>query len=142
MHRNVKLTCPSRPAREVCHTNLRCAPDFRCSDRRPWQERGVLQNPVAFLRLIALIEAVSTLILFGIAMPLKYVWGLPIAVRIAGSIHGGLFLVFCYALLRVLQQTDWPLRRAALVFVASVVPVAPFLLDGRMTAWAAAFRRA
>jgi integral membrane protein len=102
----------------------------------------VLQNPVAFLRLIALIEAVSTLILFGIAMPLKYVWDMPLAVRIAGSIHGGLFLVFCYALLRVLQQTDWPLRRAALVFFASVVPVAPFLLDGRMKAWAAAFRRA
>jgi len=101
----------------------------------------VLQNPVAFLRLIALIEAISTLILFGIAMPLKYVWDLPVAVRIAGSIHGGLFVVFCYALLRVLQQTDWPLRRATLVFVASVVPVAPFLLDGRMKAWAVAFRR-
>ena len=102
----------------------------------------MLQNPVAFLRLVVLIEAVSTLILFGIAMPLKYVWDLPLAVRIAGSIHGGLFLVFCYALLRVLQQTDWPLRRAAQVFVASLVPVVPFLMDRQMKAWATAFRRA
>lgn len=102
----------------------------------------MLQNPVAFLRLIVLIEAVSTLILFGIAMPLKYVWDMPLAVRIAGSIHGGLFLVFCFALLRVLQQTDWPLRRAAQVFAASLVPIVPFLMDRQMKTWAAAFRRA
>ncbi len=101
----------------------------------------MLQNPVVFLRLVVLIEAVSTLILFGIAMPLKHVWDLPLAVRIAGSIHGGLFLVFCYALLRVLQQTDWPLRRAVAVFLASLVPVVPFLMDGQMKAWAAEVRR-
>lgn len=99
-------------------------------------ETGVLQNPVAFLRLTALLEAVSYLVLLGIAMPLKYVWGLPLAVRVAGSVHGALFVLLCFALLRVLQQTDWPLRRAALVFFASLVPVVPFLMDGRMKAWA------
>ncbi len=102
----------------------------------------MLQNPVAFLRVTALLEAVSYLVLLGIAMPLKYVWGLPLAVRVAGSIHGALFVVLCFALLRVLQQTDWPLRRAAQVFVASLVPIVPFLMDRQMKAWAAAFRRA
>ena len=101
-----------------------------------------MQNPVAFLRLVTLLEAVSYLALLGVAMPLKYLWGLPLAVRIAGSIHGALFVVLCFALLRVLQQTDWPLRRAALVFFASLIPVVPFLMDARMKAWADEARRA
>jgi integral membrane protein len=96
-----------------------------------------MKNPVSFLRSIGLLEAVSYLILLGIAMPLKYAWGMPLAVRICGSIHGGLFVVFCIALWRVLMNTNWPLSRAALVFIASLLPFAPFFIDRRMRAWTA-----
>jgi integral membrane protein len=96
-----------------------------------------MKNPVSFLRSIGLLEAVSYLILLGIAMPLKYTWGMPLAVRICGSIHGGLFVVFCIALWRVLMNTNWPLSRAALVFIASLLPFVPFFIDRRMRAWAA-----
>jgi integral membrane protein len=96
-----------------------------------------MKNPVSFLRSIGLLEAVSYLILLGIAMPLKYTWGMPLTVRICGSIHGGLFVVFCIALWRVLMNTNWPLSRAALVFIASLLPFVPFFIDRRMRAWAA-----
>ncbi len=95
-----------------------------------------MKNPVSFLRSVALLEAVSYLILLFIAMPLKYVWGVPLAVRIAGSMHGGLFVVFGFALWRVLMTTNWPLNRATLVFIASLLPFAPFVMDRRMRAWA------
>lgn len=53
------------------------------------------------LRLIGFAEGISTLVLFGIAMPLKYLADLPLAVKIVGSIHGILFialiLAFVYA---------------------------------------------
>lgn len=39
------------------------------------------------LRLVALLEGTSFLVLLFIAMPLKYLAGLPLAVRIVGSVH-------------------------------------------------------
>lgn len=95
-----------------------------------------MKNPVSFLRSVGLLEAVSFLVLLGIAMPLKYAWGMPLPVRIVGSIHGGLFVLFCFALWRVMMNTSWPFSRAALVFVASLIPFAPFIIDRRMRAWA------
>jgi integral membrane protein len=93
-----------------------------------------MQHPASFLRTIALAEAVSYLVLLGIAMPLKYAAGMPMAVLIVGSLHGALFVVLCWALLRVVRETRWPLGRVAIVF-ASLVPIAPFVLDPRVRAW-------
>lgn len=96
-----------------------------------------MKNSVSFLRSVALFEAVSFLLLLFIAMPLKYAMGMPMAVKILGSVHGGLFVLFCAALWRVLMTTRWPLSRAAFVFLASLVPFMPFLIDRRMRGWAA-----
>jgi len=96
-----------------------------------------MKNPVAVLRALSLIEGVSFLVLVGIAMPLKYWAGLPLAVRVAGTLHGALFVGFCGALLWATLAARWPLARAALVFVVALVPGAPFWLDPRLRAWAA-----
>ncbi len=94
-----------------------------------------MTNPVLFLRRIALAEAVSYLILLGIAMPLKYQAGQPMPVKITGMMHGLLFIVFCTALLRVLLVARWPVLRCALVFIASLIPFVPFFMDRRMQEW-------
>ena len=96
-----------------------------------------MKNPVVLLRLLVLVEAVSFLVLLGIAMPLKYAWDMPVAVQITGWIHGVLFLLFCWALVRVAQGARWPSSRIVGVFVAAIVPIVPFLMDKRMRAWAA-----
>ena len=97
----------------------------------------LMKHPVSFLRTVTLLEAISYLVLLFVAMPLKYVWGMPLAVKIAGSVHGGLFVLFCIALMRVLMQTSWPFSRAVLLFIASLLPLVPFFIDRRMRAWAA-----
>ena len=68
-------------------------------------------------RITALLEGWSYLVLLFVAMPLKYAAGLPLAVRIAGSLHGFLFLVFIAALYRACVARNWPLRRAFRAFV-------------------------
>ena len=102
------------------------------------QPSFLMKHPVTFLRTVTLLEAISYLILLFVAMPLKYVWGMPLAVKIAGSVHGGLFVLFCIALMRVLMQSSWPFSRAVLLFIASLLPLVPFFIDRRMRAWAAA----
>jgi integral membrane protein len=96
-----------------------------------------MKNPVAVLRALSLAEGVSFLVLLGIAMPLKYWAGLPLAVRLAGSVHGALFLVFCWALVRATLAARWPWSRAGLVLVAALVPFAPLWLDRHLRGWAA-----
>jgi integral membrane protein len=96
-----------------------------------------MNNPVSLLRKVTLAEATSFLVLLFIAMPLKYAWGMPMAVRIAGSIHGALFIAFCFALMRVMNNTTWPFKRAALVFAVSFLPFVPFFFDRRLKAWEA-----
>ena len=60
-----------------------------------------MKSPVSFLRSITLLEAISFLLLLFVAMPLKYAWGMPMAV-------GGL----CLALIGLLRM--WlALRRSS-----------------------------
>jgi integral membrane protein len=96
-------------------------------------------NPIARLRTIAIIEGISFLVLLFIAMPLKYVWGQPQAVRIIGMAHGVLFLIFCAALIRVTVIAKWPLGRSALLFLASIIPFGPWLIDRRIKTYEAEF---
>jgi integral membrane protein len=84
------------------------------------------------LRLMALLEGSSFLILLLVAMPLKYVAGMPLAVRIFGSIHGALFIAFVVALYRAARACDWPRRRSATAFVASILPFGTFVFDGSL----------
>ena len=97
------------------------------------------KNPVQFLRTAALIEAISFLVLLGIAMPLKYAAGMPGAVKVVGWAHGVLFVIFCLALAQTFIAARWPLGRAALVFAGAWVPLGPMLLDSRMKRYAAEY---
>ncbi|WP_437841349.1 DUF3817 domain-containing protein [Sorangium sp. So ce321] len=81
------------------------------------------------LRLVAILEGLSYLLLLFIAMPLKYLAGLPLAVRVVGSAHGLLFVLFLAALLRAAVARRWSLGRASLAFVSSVVPFGTFVFD-------------
>lgn len=81
------------------------------------------------LRLVALLEGTSFLALLFIAMPLKYLAGLPLAVRIVGSVHGVLFLMFMAVLYRAGSARGWPRRRWLIAFVSSVVLFGTFMFD-------------
>jgi len=78
---------------------------------------------------IALIEGVSAVILFFIAMPLKY-WGdMPKAVTYVGWAHGVLFIAYAYLLLVCASKYQWKFRRVATFFAASIIPFAPFFVE-------------
>lgn len=93
---------------------------------------GMLTTPLGRLRVIAFVEGCSFLLLLGVAMPLKYLAGLPLAVRIVGSIHGGLFLLFCAALMPAAVAARWSLLRTSIVFASSLVPFGTFFVDGQL----------
>ncbi len=83
------------------------------------------------LRTLSFAEGISYLLLMLVAMPLKYVWGEPLAVRIAGSLHGVGTVALCAAAAVVFLQNTIPRRTVALVVLLSLVPFG-FLLADRM----------
>lgn len=78
---------------------------------------------------VAFWEGVSTVILFGIAMPLKYLAGMPEAVTYVGWIHGLLFILYMVFLGLATLKLGWAAKRVVLFFFASLVPLAPFFVE-------------
>jgi integral membrane protein len=90
---------------------------------------------------IALLEGISYLVLLGICMPLKYALKLPWAVELslyAGWAHGLLFVLYGAFLIACWIKYKWSFGRAALVFFASLLPIAPFIVEKRLKKEAAA----
>lgn len=79
-----------------------------------------------------MLEGVSFLVLLGIAMPLKYLAGMPRMVSVVGAAHGFLFLLFVAAVLQAAFALRWPLARVMGALAASVVPFGPFVLDAHL----------
>jgi len=86
-------------------------------------------------RLIGILEGISYLLLLGIAMPLKYIWDWPLAVKYVGWAHGVLFMAYMVALLIATIKYRWAFWKLVLGGIAALLPFGPFVLDGRVKKW-------
>jgi integral membrane protein len=82
--------------------------------------------------LIALLEGISYVLLLGIAMPLKYIWDMPLAVKFVGWAHGLLFVLYAVFLLMCWIKYKWGFIRVAGYFIASLLPFLPFLVERKL----------
>jgi integral membrane protein len=91
-----------------------------------------LSTSLGRLRLAGFLEGASFLLLLGVAMPLKYFADEPAAVRVVGMAHGILFLLYVLAIFQAHFDHGWPLKRSALLFLASLLPFGPFIADRKL----------
>lgn len=85
---------------------------------------------IGWLRLLALLEGTSLVVLVFIAVPIKYVAGDPALVRMIGPVHGALFLLFVYQTISVAIEQQWSFRtRTWKLLVACLVPLGTFYID-------------
>jgi len=62
-------------------------------------------------------------------MPLKYFAGLAESVKYVGWIHGLLFVLYIFALMKVKMNLNWGLKKTIIAFLASLLPFGTFILD-------------
>jgi integral membrane protein len=93
---------------------------------------GTIKTTVGRVRIVGIIEGISYLLLLGIAMPLKYLVGIPQAVQVIGMAHGVLFIAFCLVLLQAWIGGQLSLRWSAIAFIATLIPFGPFLIDKKL----------
>jgi integral membrane protein len=82
-------------------------------------------------RLVAILEGISFLVLLGIAMPLKYMAGMPLAVKYVGWAHGLLFISYVVLAVPLFTRLKWPMDRVYGVGIASLLPFGTFALERR-----------
>jgi integral membrane protein len=92
---------------------------------------SLFNSTIGYLRIIGILEGISFLILLFIAMPLKYLYGQPEAVRQVGAIHGLLFILFIYLLVSCSKEYAWPGKKALLLVGLSMLPFGNFYADWR-----------
>ncbi len=83
-------------------------------------------------KIIAILEGISFLVLLGIAMPVKYILGHPVATQIVGMAHGILFIAYVIMVVLMRNQLNWNLKITFLVLAASVLPFGPFVVDRKL----------
>ena len=90
----------------------------------------MLKSPIGCLRLLALAEGLSLLLLVGVAVPLKHWFGNPDLVRMLGPVHGLLFLLFVLNTLRVGVEHNWRFATTTWkVLLACLIPFGTFYVD-------------
>ena len=86
-------------------------------------------SSLAKFRLINKIEGYSFIILVFIAMPLKYLFGYPIATKIAGMTHGFLFIWFVYQLFDSKKDVPFTNKESLVFFILSLIPFGSFYTE-------------
>lgn len=84
------------------------------------------------LRLSALLEGISFLVLLGIAMPLKYLAGMPEPVTVIGWAHGLLFVWYIGSVLMARSEYNLRLKHTAIALAGSVLPFGTFYADNKL----------
>lgn len=105
-------------------THLRAARSGKKGSARSTDSTGWLS-----LRRFGYVEALSLVVLLFVAMPLKYLGDIDIAVRVVGMVHGILFLVFVGWVAVVARRGHWTVEKIAGALAASVIPFGPFVAD-------------
>jgi len=80
-------------------------------------------------KIIALLEGISLLLLLFFAMPMKYIFDLPIYVRIVGMSHGLLFISYIILAIMIKIEENWSIKKMGIVCLASIVPFGTFYVE-------------
>ena len=84
------------------------------------------------LRLSALLEGISFLILLFIAMPLKYWAGIPEPVKYIGWAHGLLFIWYIAIVFVARNEYRFNFSQTIIALAGSVLPFGTFYSDSRI----------
>jgi integral membrane protein len=85
-------------------------------------------------RFISITEGISLLLLFGIAMPVKYLFDYPILVEIIGMVHGLFFIAYVLFAIFYTFKLKWSVLQFTIIFFASFIPFGTFYVDKKYLA--------
>ncbi|MEW9501749.1 DUF3817 domain-containing protein [Jeotgalibacillus marinus] len=92
----------------------------------------MIKTPIGRLRIMGYFEGFSLIVLLAVAMPLKYLFDLPEAVTLVGSIHGFLFVTYCLVIAYATFVTRWKWYWPLLSLIVAFIPFGNLALDFKL----------
>ncbi|MBI4945172.1 MAG: DUF3817 domain-containing protein [Bacteroidetes bacterium] len=92
----------------------------------------MFKNNLNTLRLSGYMEGISFLILLGICVPLKHIWGISKPTFFVGMAHGILFIFYCTMVIVVKQEQKWNFEKTFFALLASILPFGTFVADAKL----------
>ena len=89
-------------------------------------------DPLKRFKWIALLEGMSFIVLLGIAMPLKYIWGEPWLVKQVGMLHGLLFVLYIAFAYLEKERFRWNTLQTFIALGMSVLPFGTWYVVRKM----------
>jgi integral membrane protein len=84
-------------------------------------------------RITAWVTGIGLVVLVFVAMPLKYLAGIPGPVAVVGVTHGFLYMLYIVATLLLAERVRAKPLEALVVLLAGTVPIASFLAERAVT---------
>jgi integral membrane protein len=84
-------------------------------------------------RVMANVVGVLLVLLFVVAMPLKYLADVPEPVSVLGTAHGWLYALFFLSAVDLALRAKWTLKGAILTLIAGTIPFLSFYAERSVT---------
>ena len=84
---------------------------------------------IKLFRLITLLEGSSYLLLIFVAVPLKYLMGDELYVKLLGMPHGVLFIAYIILSFVMRKKMNWNTTSFIIILLASIIPFGTFYVD-------------
>lgn len=84
---------------------------------------------IKFFKIVALLEGCSALLLFFVAMPLKYIFKNPEWIRPVGMAHGILFTIYIIIAIMLKFEQNWDFKKFGIIVLGSIIPGGTFYVD-------------
>ncbi len=78
---------------------------------------------------IGRLEGLSFLLLLGVAMPLKYFFGFPMANKVVGMAHGILFIAYVGLAAKISESENWSGAKLGKAFLSAFIPFGTFYFE-------------
>ncbi|MCT2536227.1 DUF3817 domain-containing protein [Aquibacillus koreensis] len=92
----------------------------------------MVSSKLQIFRITGFLEGTSLLALLFIAMPFKYIAGLPEVVTVVGALHGGLFCLYLLVIAYTTIITRWNWRWVVSSFLVAFIPFGNYVLDRKL----------
>ncbi len=91
-----------------------------------------LQTEIGRLRLLALLEGISYLLILFITVPMKYWLHSPMPNKVVGMAHGLLFILYILAVIKGKFTFGWDVKTTFRALLASIIPFGTFWADAKI----------
>ena len=84
---------------------------------------------IKFFKIIGILEGISAILLFFVAVPMKYIFANPVLIRPVGMAHGILFTIYVILAIMLKFEQNWSFKKFGVIAIAAIVPLGTFYVD-------------